>query len=332
MNGKVKITVSNSNFDFVLTFDRNVSFIRGDSGTGKSFVYSVIEDAVGGVGGANISVTPSVRVIPLPHRTMLGSAYNWYDIIHAEHNVVFIIDEESDCFSGKPVNFSTAIKGTDNYYVLINRKNMYDMPYSVEAIYELHNEVSPYTSKVIITNKGMYSNCSKAFSPDVVVTEDSGSGNFFFREALGAAETPGSKTRMRKKLSSLLKTGRSVLAVVDGAAFGPEITDVAQLIDNASSHAAIYMPESFEWLALNSIEFDTDAGIQLILIDYLDIIDYAKYFSIEQYMTAIFKRVCNERGYTYNKSAGSLPNFVLTPENIDRLLSMVPGVTFTNKE
>ena len=50
---------------------------------------------------------------------------------------IIFIDEENTFINTE--EFASAIQGTDNYYVLITRENLYNLPYSVEEIYGLYS-------------------------------------------------------------------------------------------------------------------------------------------------------------------------------------------------
>lgn len=73
--------------------------------------------------------------------------------------------------------------------------------------------------------------------------------------------------------------------IADGAAFGPEMDRVLQLVQTREK-LALYLPESFEWLVLSSgILKDTE--IAQILQTPSDCIDSKEYFSWERYFTAL---------------------------------------------
>ena len=76
-----------------------------------------------------------------------------------------------------------------------------------------------------------------------------------------------------------------ILVIADGAAFGPEMDRVLQLV-LTRENLALYLPESFEWLVLSSgILKDTE--VAQILQTPSDYIDSKEYFSWERYFTAL---------------------------------------------
>lgn len=75
------------------------------------------------------------------------------------------------------------------------------------------------------------------------------------------------------------------MVIADGAAFGPEMDRVLQLV-HTRENLVLYLPESFEWLILSSgILKDTE--VAQILQTPSDYIDGKDYFSWERYFTAL---------------------------------------------
>lgn len=88
-----------------------------------------------------------------------------------------------------------------------------------------------------------------------------------------------------------------ILVIADGAAFGPEMDRVLQLV-LTRENLALYLPESFEWLVLSSgILKDTE--VAQILQTPSGYIDSKEYFSWERYFTALL----------IEKSAGTYLNY-----------------------
>lgn len=73
--------------------------------------------------------------------------------------------------------------------------------------------------------------------------------------------------------------------IADGAAFGPEMDRVLQLLTERENYA-LYLPESFEWLILSS-DIWTDNEIREILSTPYDYIESKDFFSWERYFTAL---------------------------------------------
>ena len=72
-------------------------------------------------------------------------------------SIVFI--DEGNKFI-RSEDFARAIQNSDNYYVLITRENLYNLPYSVEEIYEMH----PYRHSIKL---GKVYNGTRRFYSDI---------------------------------------------------------------------------------------------------------------------------------------------------------------------
>lgn len=157
MNGEINLTVSTSQTMFQLVFDRNISVIRGDSGTGKSYLCDLLSKANIPDSGVTVSLDRELPIIVMPETTIDSPvALPWYKIIQNSKDTLFFIDENCDCLSGDPYNLSQIIRHTSNYYIIISRQKLADLPYSVHSIYELKADNSFEQS--IIRNVRCYTN------------------------------------------------------------------------------------------------------------------------------------------------------------------------------
>ena len=130
MKGIKRIRISNrvARYDFELR--RNITVVRGDSGTGKTTLFNMVADYTRNKeqSGVNISA-------PCPCVALTDT--NWEAQLRDIHESVVFIDEESDHNYLSSKDFARAVQNSDNYYVLITRVNLHDLPYSVEEIYEI---------------------------------------------------------------------------------------------------------------------------------------------------------------------------------------------------
>ena len=74
-------------------------------------------------------------VCDVPCRVLEG--LNWNLILESMSGSIIFIDEENAFINTE--EFAAAVRGSDNYFVLITRENLYNLPYSVEEIYGLHS-------------------------------------------------------------------------------------------------------------------------------------------------------------------------------------------------
>lgn len=155
MNGEVHIELSTAKIKYNLKFDRNISIIRGYSGTGKSYLCNLVSLALAGdetvtlnSHGASCIVMPTVTVNS-------PTTLPWDEIVAQASNTVFFIDEMCDCLHSG--SFSKAIKNTSNYYVIISRRDYSDLTYSVNSIYEFKEDTKELVP--IIINTRMSQDC-----------------------------------------------------------------------------------------------------------------------------------------------------------------------------
>ena len=62
---------------------------------------------------------------------------DWKTILKGLQGNILFIDEENSFINTE--EFAATVKGSDNYFVLITRENLYNLPYSVEEIYGLRS-------------------------------------------------------------------------------------------------------------------------------------------------------------------------------------------------
>ena len=130
MKGRHRITVQNRNLHYEFDVRRNITIIQGDSATGKTTLIDMIRSYV--ELGESSGITVSCDV---PCRVLEGK--DWEIRLSGASGVIFFSDEENSFIHTK--DFARAIKGSDNYFVLITRENLDELPYSVEEIYGLRS-------------------------------------------------------------------------------------------------------------------------------------------------------------------------------------------------
>lgn len=142
-------------------------------------------------------------------------------------------------------------------------------------------------------------------------------------------ESAYGKSNIAKKIQEYLKSKRNgMLVVADGAAFGPEMDRVSKLI-NRENRIKIYLPESFEWLLLES-DILNDGTIRKILDSPEEFIESEKYFSWERYFTELLIEKTQKSPYAYEKT--KLPSFYLQDKNLKKIVDKMQtvGIQFVN--
>ncbi len=296
MKGSYHIIVQNSRVFFEFDIKRNITVIRGDSATGKTTLISLIDEfsRLGEDSGVNISCEA---------RCISANNANWEGII--ENTVGGIIFFDEDASVVKSQMFASKIRGTENYYVIVTREKLSNLPYSVDEIYGIHSS-------------GKYSDLRKTYNSffrlyDVdsiyhndepakrLIVEDSNAGYEFFKAIVPESVTcvsAGGKTGIQKLLNDSDRS--ETLIVADGAAFGSEMNEL-YLYMKKHPEIKLYLPESFEWIILSSGLVD-GKRVSDILSKPEDVIDSNEYFSWEQFFTHLLVEETKDTYLHYSKS------------------------------
>lgn len=125
--------------------------------------------------------------------------------------------------------------------------------------------------------------------PYLMATEDSNSGYQFFSELAKAQKitciSADGKSNIIQKLEENRDIKGTKLIIADGAAFGSEMRELYVYLNNIEN-AALYAPESFEWLLL-SCNIIPNINVQNILQKPEDYIESKDFVSWERFFTAL---------------------------------------------
>ena len=273
---------------------RNLTIIRGDSATGKTTLVDMIRTHMndGESGPVTLNCDKSCYVVE-------GNLWKG-QLDNIQDSIVFI-DEGNEFVNTK--DFARAIQQTDNYYVIVTREGLPALPYSVEEVYGIR------TSGKYGTLKRSYhsfyriypDSTTEKIKPEKILTEDSNSGYQFFDAVCTEHQMQCDTANGKSNVFSYLKVHKDekILVIADGAAFGPEMDRVLQLVQTRKN-LALYLPESFEWLILSS-GILKDAETTQILQTPSNYIDSKKYFSWERYFTELLTEKTSRTYLNYTK-------------------------------
>ncbi len=294
MRGVHRVIIHTKRLHYDFQLRRNITVVRGDSATGKTTLVDMIQEYVN-----NPSGSPVELVCDKACYVLAGSL--WEEQLSGMTDSIVFIDEGNEFV--KTDEFAREIQKTDNYYVIVSREALPSLPYSVEEIYGIR------TSGKYGTLKQSYHefyriygvNAINKVKPEVVITEDSNSGYQFFHSVCSEHNLKCYSVEGKSNIFHYLnvnKEGR-MLVIADGAAFGPEIDRVLQLLDERED-TALYLPESFEWLVLLSGILD-DKEIRGVLETPYDYIESREFFSWERYFTALLIEKTKNTYLAYSK-------------------------------
>lgn len=294
MKGIHKVVVGTKYLKYEFELRRNLTIIRGDSATGKTTLVDMIRTHMndGESGPVTLNCDKSCYVVE-------GNLWKG-QLDNIQDSIVFI-DEGNEFVRTK--DFARAIQQTDNYYVIVTREGLPALPYSVEEVYGIR------TSGKYGTLKRSYhsfyriypDSTTEKIKPEKILTEDSNSGYQFFDAVCTEHQMQCDTANGKSNVFSYLKVHKDekILVIADGAAFGPEMDRVLQLVQTRKN-LALYLPESFEWLILSS-GILKDAETTQILQTPSNYIDSKKYFSWERYFTELLTEKTSRTYLNYTK-------------------------------
>ncbi|MBR6897300.1 MAG: hypothetical protein IKN24_03935 [Lachnospiraceae bacterium] len=130
MIGKYDIELYNNRVHYFLTVKRNITILQGNSATGKTELIRLIQqyENLGDSSGITLICNAQCRVL-------MGA--DWELRLASMHDNIIFIDETAAFLRSK--NFAEMVRGLDNYFVIVTRDSLSELPYSVEEIYGLRN-------------------------------------------------------------------------------------------------------------------------------------------------------------------------------------------------
>jgi len=295
MKGAHRIVVSNSTVKYEFEIKRNITVIKGDSATGKTTLVEMISEYYESGEDSGISILSDKEC-----RTIAGR--DWKLLLNNISDSIIFIDEDNS-FLPTP-EFADAVKNSDNYYVIVTREGLANLPYSVEEIYGIKMSGKYAGLKQAYHELyHIYGNIKSKYDlkPEVVIVEDSNSGYDFFEEVSKGKEftivSAKGKSNIFKEIQKY--RDKKLLIIADGAAFGSEIDRIMKLIKSEDS-IALFLPESFEWLILSAGIIKDNINSD-ILDNPSEYIESAEYFSWERFFTHYLIEITNGTYLKYDK-------------------------------
>ena len=326
MKGMHHIVIQNKRIRFAFSIKRNITIIRGDSATGKTTLFSMIEEY------GNLGKDSGVQIQCDKACVALSGKY-WQETLENIHDSIVFVDEDSRFLKTK--DFAKRIRNSNNYYVLITRENLPALPYSVEEIYGIH------CSGKYMDTRQVYNLFYKIYSETnpgkilikSLITEDSQAGFTFFSQVSKTrgicCESAGGKSNILGILQEKLldKEQKETLVIADGAAFGPEMAHISQLL-RGNVNIKLYLPESFEWLLLYA-DILNKPSIRKKLEEAENYIESEKYFSWERYFTDLLMEETKDSPYPYDKS--NLKDFYLQDKIVQKVLEAMAPISLAKE-
>ena len=286
MKGRHSIVVSNKRVSYNIELVRKITVIKGNSGTGKTTLVRMLDSWIKQGRTSGIKCTTSAEVI------ILNEISDWGTLLSSCKGKIFVADEGVRYMSWQ--SFGNAVNKSENYFLFISRSgSLGNMTYSVNSILQLGSKRKgdmTFNSAYL-----KYIDNSVSIKPDLIITEDSNSGNEMMH-CLLSCDIKSSLGRSNVFKTYMLNEDsyKNIVVFVDGSAFGANISEFSGYFDDV----VIVAPESFEYLLLN-----LDFIKRFVKDEVENTVDYCDYrediISYERYYTELLKYVLKLR---YNKS------------------------------
>lgn len=322
MVGKYEIEVYNNKVHYFLTIKRNITILQGNSATGKTELIRLIQEHETNGMSSGITLICDVKCTVL-------TAVDWELRLSSMNSQIVFIDETAGFLRSQ--RFAELVKGSDNYFVIVSRDDLSQLPYSIDEIYGLRNVSDTQKYK---TNKRVYNEMYKLYhldtkgtiEPEAVITEDSNSGYEYFHMLYGGrCISAHGKSNVYDSIRSV--QDKTVLAIVDGAAFGSEIGKVLRYLETSNVNCTLYAPESFEYLILTAGLMDVPKGILQETYLYAD---SKEFMSWEEYYSSYLADITRNTVYQYSKQR--LAEVYKTQGAVSKIAAVMPVAILPNKD
>lgn len=235
------IKIGDTRIRYSLEFYGKYSVIAGDSGTGKTTFFELVQDY--NDNPRLVKCDSSLPVYAIDKRADES-------VLTKYTNSILVMDEDNRLL--RLYNTASLLKESSNYYIIISRVNMNWLPLSIDNYYQFYLENGINYNKPIFPRYNKY----LFLGIDQIVTEDKESGYDFFREHFENIEchSAHSKSEIVDYLENT-RLGGKTLVVYDAAAFAFEAGRLHKYIENHDIDVLDW--ESFENYVLRFAPFNT---------------------------------------------------------------------------
>ena len=319
MKGKVTIVVRNNKVQFTVELHRKITVICGDSATGKTTLVGLLRSY------QEFGPQSGIRLASPKPCVVIGGESWRQQLAMTEDSIVFV-DEGNRFLRSK--DFADAVKDSDCYFVLITRESLSQLPYSVYAILGMKKTAS--RSKITYSRTyplydriaGLRCRLDEGYA---LMTEDSGSGFQLFAHIAKSHDSHCLSAHGKSNIPDVMMAhrGEKWIVIADGAAFGSEIREVLDIInDNEDDAIILYLPESFEWILLMARIIHSNV-LDAKLEKPWDYIDSREHTSWETYFFELLQELTKDTVFLYNKD--KLPAAFFDSINLQKILDVITG-------
>lgn len=314
MRGKHVLKVRSAHLRYDMEFTRNLTIIQGDSATGKTTLVEMIQEYL--LNGTDTGID---LVCDCPCRVVAGNTWR-EQLVGIEDSIVFV-DEGNRFVASR--DFAAIVKNSSNYFVIITREPLDNLPYSVTEIYGIKSS-GKYGSLEPVYHE-MYRIYGRAEfqtgETKELLVEDSNAGYEFFSDiAAGKGISCRSANGAGNIFHILQELDDATTVIADGAAFGSQMGRIYRLMQR-KKNIRLYLPESFEWIILSSGILE-DKEIRQILEKPYEYVESREYFSWERFFTSVL--VDKSRGTWIQYTKEKLNSVYLKGKCRQQIIDVLP--------
>lgn len=236
----MQVNVKNSRIHYQLELDHRITIITGNSGTNKTQLCAMVNK-----NSPTTYMSHKMRVITDTVWELLQVNNIFAD------DIIYLVDEDFKSMQTK--EFADFVKNTNNYFILIFRDKLPDIPYGIDNIKELKKQ-----GRLRIL-KNHFDLC-KYYEPldaEQAIIEDSTSGYNFFRELLNIPIISSyGKDNIIKKLEEL--NHKKLLIIVDECGFGHNIEAIRNECMKCANNYQLLGYQSFEEYLCTALGINTE--------------------------------------------------------------------------
>ena len=193
MKGKHRVIIETKRIKYDFIIKRNITIIKGDSATGKTTLVNLLSEYSRLHDKSGITLQSDVKFIVFsPPKDI------WKIELNAINDSIVFIDEENTFIHS--IEFSQAIRNSTNYYVIITREPLKELPYSIKEIYEIRTSGKyHYPEKIYHEFYAIYKeipNFQTSKNQRILIVEDKKAGFQFFSKLSNYYISEPAKTKI----------------------------------------------------------------------------------------------------------------------------------------
>lgn len=182
MNGSHLVKISRRRgTKYTFTIKRNITIVRGDSGTGKTTLFDMVADYMRAGEQSGVSLQCDCPCVAL-------TDYDWRNQLSSVHDSIVFVDEGlKEIHSDE---FAHHVLYSSNYFVLISRADFPNLPYSVDEIYKIRTSGKYHSFVPVYQDRGNHRYAISRSAPKQDIT---------YAIKLGIRSSGTTKTAFRRR-------------------------------------------------------------------------------------------------------------------------------------